>query len=134
MQAIYPKLRQAQAVVIASPVFFSALSAQTKAMIDRNQCVWVEKYRLKKPVTELKTPHPAPYGVRARRGALIAACGHRGKKHFNCSIKTAETFFICQDIDFFDQILVDKIDLKGVIRKDPEVLQRAYELGTALAS
>lgn len=125
MQLIYPKLRKANAVIIATPVFFSSVSAQVKAMIDRNQCVWVEKYRLKKPVTDIKTP---------RRGALISLCAHRGKKQFKCSIKVAETFFICQDIDFFDQILLDKMIKRGQTLKDPEVLKRAYELGLALAS
>ena len=70
MQPIYPKLRKANGVIVASPVFFSSVSAQTKAMIDRNQCVWVEKYRLKKPVAEITTP---------RRGALLALCAHKGK-------------------------------------------------------
>lgn len=125
MQLIYPKLRKASAVIIASPVFFSSVSAQTKAMIDRNQCVWVEKYRLKKPVSEIKPP---------RRGALISLCAHKGKKQFKCSIKVAETFFICQDIDFFDQILVDKVIKRGHTLKDPKILKRAYELGIALAS
>jgi len=125
MQTIYPKLRRANSVIIASPVFFSSVSAQTKAMIDRNQCVWVEKYRLKKPVSEVKNN---------RRGALISLCAHRGKGHFKCSIKVTETFFLCQDIDFFDQILVDKVIRRGHTLKDPKILKRAYELGVALAS
>jgi hypothetical protein len=94
-------------------------------MIDRNQCLWVEKYRLKKPVSDVKSP---------RRGALISVCAHRGKKHFKCSIKVTETFFLCQDIDFFDQILVDKVSKKDCILKNPELLKRAYELGMALAA
>ncbi len=162
MQDIYPKLRRANSVIVASPVFFSSVSAQTKAMIDRNQCVWVEKYRLKKPVTEVTAP---------RRGALISTCAHEGKEHFACSIKVVETFFLCQNIDFFDRILVDKtfpsmdrkvypvdkISSKEAIRKHPDpecsnfvrdtsgcrrlssrknyirhILQHAYELGVAL--
>lgn len=125
MQAIYPKLRKANSVILASPVFFSSVSAQLKAMIDRNQCAWAEKYLLKKPVTEVTTP---------RRGALLSLCAHRGKKQFKCSIKVAETFFICQDIDFFDQILVDRMIKRGKTLKDPKILNRAYELGIALAS
>ncbi len=35
MQALYPKLRRADAIVIASPVYWFALSAQAKLCIDR---------------------------------------------------------------------------------------------------
>ena len=35
MQTIYPKLRQADALVIASPVYWFTLSAQTKLFMDR---------------------------------------------------------------------------------------------------
>lgn len=48
LQAFYQKLDQAQAVVLAAPIFFGSLPAQVKAMIDRYQCHWVGKYRLQK--------------------------------------------------------------------------------------
>ncbi len=35
MQMLYPKLRQAHAILIASPVYWFTLSAQTKLFIDR---------------------------------------------------------------------------------------------------
>ena len=35
MQVLYPKLRQADAIVIASPVYWFTMSAQTKLFIDR---------------------------------------------------------------------------------------------------
>jgi multimeric flavodoxin WrbA len=35
MQALYPKLRRASAIVVASPVYWFTLSAQTKLCIDR---------------------------------------------------------------------------------------------------
>jgi multimeric flavodoxin WrbA len=35
MQALYPKLRQADAVVIASPIYWFTVSAQTKLFMDR---------------------------------------------------------------------------------------------------
>ncbi len=35
MQNLYPKLRQADALVIASPIYFATVSAQTKLFLDR---------------------------------------------------------------------------------------------------
>jgi multimeric flavodoxin WrbA len=35
MQSLYPKLRQADSIVIASPIYWFSVSAQTKAFIDR---------------------------------------------------------------------------------------------------
>ena len=37
MQIIYKKIEEADAVILASPIFFGSLSAQTKMMIDRFQ-------------------------------------------------------------------------------------------------
>ena len=48
MAAVYNSVDRADIVILASPVFFGELTAQTKAMIDRFQCRWVGKYRLKK--------------------------------------------------------------------------------------
>src|SRR4030066_120524 len=52
MSEIYTAVRAADRVILASPIFFFALSAQTKAMIDRFQCFWCGKYLLKKPIPE----------------------------------------------------------------------------------
>ena len=43
MQSLYPKLKEADGVVIASPVYWFNLSAQTKTFIDRCFAVGVEE-------------------------------------------------------------------------------------------
>jgi multimeric flavodoxin WrbA len=43
MQVLYPKLKKADALVIASPVYWFNLSAQTKTFIDRWFAVGVEE-------------------------------------------------------------------------------------------
>src|SRR3972149_2049219 len=48
MQAIHYKLKEADRLVLAAPVFFLGLPAQAKAMVDRCQALWMEKYILKK--------------------------------------------------------------------------------------
>jgi multimeric flavodoxin WrbA len=66
MTHIYQAIRMSDRIILASPIFFSALSAQTKMMIDRCQAFWCEKYLLKKPIP------PGPYG---RKGLLLMVGG-----------------------------------------------------------
>ena len=47
MEQIYQAILEADRIILASPIFFFALSAQTKAMIDRCQAFWCEKYLMK---------------------------------------------------------------------------------------
>lgn len=49
MQKIYPKLLEADVVILASPIFFYGVTAWTKALIDRSQALWSRKYLLKDP-------------------------------------------------------------------------------------
>ncbi|MCG8618354.1 MAG: flavodoxin family protein, partial [Desulfobacterales bacterium] len=43
----YEKIRQADVVVLASPVFFYGVTAQVKVFIDRCQMFWGRKYKLR---------------------------------------------------------------------------------------
>ena len=54
MQPLYKKIEEAEAVILASPIFFGSLSAQTKMMIDRFQCLWRAKYLFKKDTFKKK--------------------------------------------------------------------------------
>jgi multimeric flavodoxin WrbA len=48
MVDIYEAIRSADRIILASPIFFFGLSAQTKIMIDRCQAFWCQRYLLKK--------------------------------------------------------------------------------------
>ena len=43
---IYPLLREADVVVLATPIYFYNVPAQLKAPIDRSQTLWSRKYKL----------------------------------------------------------------------------------------
>ena len=80
---IYPLLRQAEVVVIATPIFFYNMTAQLKAVIDRCQTFWARKYKLK-----LKDP-----GAGMRRGFLLSVGATRGKNLFEGLNLTTQYFF-----------------------------------------
>jgi multimeric flavodoxin WrbA len=122
MQDLFPKIEQAQRVIIASPIFFYSVSAWTKAMIDRCQSLWAKKYILKLPVS------PVP----DRKGAFISVAATRGKKLFDGVRLTIKYFFDAIDVTYSDELLVRGVDDKGEVRKQEEALQQAYELGRRL--
>ena len=80
---IYPLLRQADVVVVASPIFFYNMSAQLKAVVDRCQTFWARKYRLK-----LRDP-----GAKMRRGFLLSVGATKGKNLFEGLQLTTQYFF-----------------------------------------
>ncbi len=66
---IYGLLRQAEVVVLASPIFFYNMTSQLKALVDRCQTFWARKYRLK-----LGDPLKG-----SRRGYLLSVGATKGK-------------------------------------------------------
>jgi len=89
-EEIYPLLRRADVVVVASPIFFYNMSAQLKAVIDRCQTFWARKYRLK-----LKDP-----GAPMRRGFLLSVGATKGKNLFEGIQLTTQYFFDAIDAKF----------------------------------
>jgi multimeric flavodoxin WrbA len=125
MSEVYTAIREADRIVLASPVFFFALSAQSKIMVDRCQAFWCEKYLLKKPV-------PAgPYG---RRGLLLLVGGMKKEIGIQCSGETAKAFFRTVSVPEHGTLSFLGVDAKGSILKHPTALKDAYAEGKALCA
>ncbi len=122
MQDLFPKIEQADRLIIASPIFFYSVSAVAKAMIDRCQSLWVKKYILKLPVSTIAD----------RIGAFISVAATRGKKLFEGVRLTMKYFFDAIEVTYSDELFVRAVDEKGAVRKKPEALRAAYELGRRL--
>ncbi len=124
MQGLYPKLREADRLILASPVFFMGIAAQTKAMIDRCQALWAIKYVLKRPVA-LNTDSE-------RKGLFLSVGGTGFSKLFEPSLATIKSFFVVLDMKMAGALTYAKVDGKGAIRSHPTALQDAYEAGRRL--
>jgi multimeric flavodoxin WrbA len=126
MTQVYEAIRACDRIILASPIFFSALSAQTKMMIDRCQAFWCEKYLLKKPI-------PAgPYG---RKGLLLLVGGMKkeiGMQGMQCAETSAKAFFRTVNVPKHQALSYTGVDEKGAIVKHPTALQDAYEAGQEL--
>ena len=122
MDAVYPKLLAADAIVVASPIFFYGVTAQLKALIDRCQALWARKHVLKQS-----------WPGSGRRGAFLAVGATRGEKLFDGSIATVKFFFKTIGVEYSEEVLVRGVDRKGEILEHPSALQDAFEMGARLA-
>ncbi|MGQ9676670.1 MAG: flavodoxin family protein [Chloroflexota bacterium] len=125
-QEIQRKLREADRLILASPLFFLGVSAQAKTIIDRCQALWVTRYILKQRHTLDST------GGR-RRALFISVGGQRRPNMFEGALTTAKAFFATCDFAFEDAILYSGIEEKSDIKKHPTALQEAFEAGARLA-
>jgi multimeric flavodoxin WrbA len=125
MEKAYDAIRKADRIILASPIFFFALSAQSKLMIDRCQSLWCEKYLMKKPL------EPGRYG---RKGLLMLVGGMKKDIGVQCSEACAKAFFRTVSVPEHEMLYYLNIDAKGDINNHPSALYDAYEAGRKLIS
>ncbi|UCG71109.1 MAG: flavodoxin family protein [Thermoplasmata archaeon] len=125
MQKLYPKLIEADRLFLASPIFFMGISAQTKAMIDRCQCLWVRKYKLNQTIGK---------GRDHRKGFFMSVGGSKNPEKFIGAVKCVRAFFATLDITYDKELLIAGVDEMGAIKKHPSALEDARRLGEEVVS
>ncbi len=123
-QKVYDMLSDCSGLMLASPIFFYAVSAHTKILMDRCQSFWVKKYWIDKKGPDESTAK--------RPGLFIAVGATKGKKLFEGSLLSLRYFFDVVDIRLWKTLLYRGLDFEGDIFKHPEYLQEAYEAGGAM--
>jgi multimeric flavodoxin WrbA len=124
MQKIYPKLLEADIIILASPIFFYGVTAWAKALIDRSQALWAKKYLVNDPSMGKK-------GKR-RKGFFISVGATKGQKVFEGAILTVKYFFDALNTEYTGELLYRGVDGKGEILKHPKALEQAREAGRKL--
>ncbi|HLG30896.1 MAG TPA: flavodoxin family protein [Candidatus Brocadiales bacterium] len=143
MQDVYTLLLDADYLVVASPVYFSGVSAQLKSLIDRCQAIWARKYILKTPLRNAEcrmriaesqkenslfcNPQSA---IRNPKGFFVSVAGSpSGNKVFSGAISTIKALFHVLEVDYAGDLLCYGIDGDGAITKRPDLLEQAFEIG-----
>jgi len=126
MQEIYPRLTKANFIILASPIFFYSVTAQTKVLIDRCQTLWARKYVLKQ--------QPLNKEIINRKGWFISVGGTKGSNLFKGAVLTVRYFFDAIDVEYNGELLFHRIDEKGAIKKHPTALKEAFRMGRQLIS
>jgi len=122
---VYDDIRTADRIILASPVFFMGLSAQTKAMVDRSQALWCEKFLLKRDI---------PAGPGGRKGLILLVGGMEKEAGINCAAKSATAFLRTVSVPENETLKYMGVDAKGDILKHPTALKEAEEAGKRLAT
>ena len=124
MEKIYPKLLEADVVILASPIFFYGVTAWAKALIDRSQALWARKYLLKDSSLGKEG--------KKRKGFFISVGATKGQKVFEGAILTVKYFFDVLNAEYAGELVFRGVEAKGDILNHPEALQQAYEAGRKL--
>ncbi len=125
---VYPLLRQANLIVMSTPIYFYNATAQLKTMIDRSQALWSRRYKL-----NLSDP-----GANTRKGFLLSVGATRGKNLFDGVELTAKYFYDAVGAKFTGTLKYWQIEDTGEIEKQPQILSdvqwEADRLTSPLAS
>jgi len=125
VQEIHEKIRRANHLVLASPIHFSGVSGQMKSLIDRGQAFWVEKYRLKRPVSEVEGD---------RRGLFVATCGGSDTRVFGWARHTVLAYFNSTGFRYWDELLEASTDQPPPMSEREDVLAKAEALGRRMVT
>ena len=118
---ILDKVLASDGLMLASPVFFYAVSAHTKIFMDRCQSLWVKKYWIDQ----------IPFGKQQtkRKGLFISVGATKGKKLFDGVLLTVKYFMDAVDTALWRSLLYRGLDFEGDVLKYPLYLEDARQSG-----
>lgn len=120
--ALYEAVDSADAIIVASPVFFAGVPGVLKVLYDRMQPYWVRTHVL---------GLPAP---RRRPGAVLLVRGGGDPYGFDAADATTRSVFAVLGIDSIGEVTVAGADAPGDLQKHPEALEEARLLGAEVAA
>lgn len=121
MREVYPRLDTADAIVVATPVYFATVPAVLKALYDRCQPYWARRYVLEEP----RRPR--------RPGALLIVGGGGDPFGTGCATTVTRSVFAVLETDLVSEVTAEA-DSPSDIGRLPDVLRRAGEVGAELVA
>lgn len=121
MTDVYKRVMKADGIVVASPLYFASVSAQTKSAIDRFQCEWVRRFVLKTA------------GDRRVPGFFICAAASASPDLFDHARKVVRVFFKSIGVAYSGELFCAGTDGKNTDPVTGEAAGDARRIGEALA-
>ena len=121
MTPLYDKILTVDKIIVASPIFFYGVTAQTKAFIDRSQALWNRKRLLQEKGEWIENPE--------RMGFFISVAATRGARIFEGAVLTMKYGFDAMGINYGGDFLVTGPDRRGDMKKYDQKLAEAKEAG-----
>jgi putative NADPH-quinone reductase len=125
MQEIYPKFRELDGLIVATPVMTMGIPGKLKSFIDRFQVFFMAKYMRKKPMISDNKRNE-------RKGLFICISGMKIPEVFIGAKLTIKAFFNIIDCQYSDELLINDMDTISDLRLRPDLLEAAYLKGFAL--
>jgi len=122
---LFDKIALSRAIILGSPVYFDSVSAQTKAFIDRSNCLRpadftdIDKQKFKEPL------------FKGKIGGIVLVAGDYGK--FDSALRVMRAFFIWAGIEIkFELKYITKSLRSGEAANNKKILQEAFNRGRQL--
>jgi NAD(P)H-dependent FMN reductase len=125
MQQLYPKFKEMDGLIIATPVMTLGIPGKLKSMMDRFQVFFMAKYMRNKPFVSKERSVE-------RRGLFICISGMKIPEVFLGAKLTVKAFFDIIDCQYTDELLISDMDTIRDIVTRPDLLEAAYKKGFAL--
>ena len=125
MQAMYPKLRGMDGLIVATPIMTMGIPGKLKSFIDRFQVFFMAKYVRKKPLISKEKKME-------RKGLFICISGMNIPEVFVGAKMTVKAFFDIIDCRYSDELLINDMDTIKDIQTQPDLLEAAYKKGFTL--
>ncbi len=119
---LFDRILAADAIALASPIYSMGITAELKALIDRAQFLWARKFILK----SLYFSHRH---IKQHKGVFISTAGLGWDNVFDAAFPAVTAFFNGTGFEYYDNIIVNNMDLHGGIRGHPTALGEAYKKG-----
>jgi multimeric flavodoxin WrbA len=116
------KMAGADAIILGSPVYFDSVSAQTKAFIDRSNCLHPADF------SDMNTQSFKEPLFKGKRGGIVLVAGDYGK--FDAALRVMRAFFIWAGVEIkFELKYKTKSLHHGEAADDEEILRQAKKYG-----
>jgi len=125
MQQLYPKVRDADGIILATPVMCMGIPGKLKSFMDRFQVFYMAKYERKKPLV-------APEKRAARTALFICISGMKVPEVFVGAKLTTKAFLDLIDCRYGDELLISDMDTIRDVTQQPCLMEAAYAKGLAL--
>jgi multimeric flavodoxin WrbA len=122
MREVYEALDSADALIVASPVFFATVPGVLKTLYDRCQPYWARIHVLKQP--------PPP----KRPAGLLLVRGGGDPFGFRAAIDTTRSVMAVTGFDLAEELKVEGVDSPSDMGRHPDGLAEARAIGARLAA
>ena len=123
MQSLYARLRAVDLIYIAFPVTFRGVPAQTKALFDRTQPLWVRKYQMGQQLRRESEPGKA---------LIIATADRDDPTEFDGAMQATRSWLVSMHFLEAARLLVPSVVRAHDVLEKQDALREAYELGAGL--